>query len=60
MLCAFCLALYPDDESKDREARTVKNGQAVCFRHLCYVPDSTESFNDIVKLIKRNEARYLG
>lgn len=55
-MCVFCLYLYPTDEFRDREARTVKNGQATCFRHLAFVPDATETFEVALDLARRNEA----
>ena len=54
-MCVFCLYLYPTDEFRDREARTVKNGQATCLKHLSYVPTSTESFEDALRYIRSNE-----
>lgn len=57
MLCVFCLYLYPSDDWKNREARTVKNGQATCLNHLAFVPDATETFEMALDLARRNVAR---
>lgn len=51
LICVFCVML----EVEESDAITVANGQAVCRRHLQYVPDRTESFHDAIGLARRNE-----